>query len=70
MPALSPLRGFARNFFPNGPSTAKTLSNVGTNTAKTSSDVGTNTTQTLSGDHLIGELERLIEKETKGKNCP
>ena len=53
-PDTPPLRGFARNFFPNGPSTAKTSSNVGTNTAKTSSNVGTNTTQTMSGDCLIG----------------
>ena len=27
------------------------------------SNVGTNTTQTMSGDCLIGELERVIEKE-------
>lgn len=31
--------------------------------AKTSSNVGTNTTQTMSGDRLIRELERVIEKE-------
>ena len=53
-PAPDPplLKGFARNFFSNGPSTAKTSSNV-----------GTNTTQTMSGDCLIGELEKVIEKE-------
>ena len=51
-PDLPLLKGFARNFFPNGPSTAKTSSNV-----------GTNTTQTMSGDCLIGELEKVIEKE-------
>ena len=39
-------------FFPNRLSTAKTLSNM-----------GTNTTQTMSGDCLIGELERVIKKE-------
>ena len=38
-------------FFPNGPSTAKTSSNVGTNTS-----------QTKSGDCLIWELEMIIEK--------
>ena len=58
-----PFRGFTRNFFPNGPSTAKTSSKVGTNTAKTSSNVGTNTTQTMSGNRLTGELERVTEKE-------
>ena len=61
-PALDPppLRGFAENFFPNRPSTTKTSTNV-----------GTNTTQTRIDDHLIGELERVIEKETlKGRNCP
>ena len=57
------LREFARHFFPNGPSPAKTSSNVGTNTAKTSSNVGTNLTQTISGDCLIEELEMVIEKE-------
>ena len=31
--------------------------------AKTSSNVGTNVTQTMSGDRLIKELERVIEKE-------
>ena len=62
-PDPAPLRGFARIFFPNGPSTAKTSSNVGTNTAKTSSNVETYTTQTMSGDRLIGELQRVIEKE-------
>ena len=36
---------------------------MGTNTAKTPSNLGTNTTQTMSGDCLIGELERIIEKE-------
>ena len=51
-PNPPPPRGFARNLFPNRPSTAKTSSNV-----------GTNTTQTMSGDCLIGELERVIEKE-------
>ena len=30
---------------------------------KRQSDVGRNTTQTLSGDHLIGEHKRVIEKE-------
>ena len=30
---------------------------------KRQSDVGRNTTQTLLGDHLIGEHERVIEKE-------
>ena len=69
-PDLPPLRGFARHFFPNGPLTAKTLSNEGTNLAKTSSNLGTNTTQTMSGDHLIGELEKAIEKKAKGKNYP
>ena len=47
-----PLTGFGGNFFPNRPSTAKT-----------SSDVGINTIQTMSDDRLIGELERVIEKE-------
>ena len=47
-----PLRGFARTFFRNGPSTAKTSSNV-----------GTNMTQAMRGDRLIGELDRVIEKE-------
>ena len=51
------------NFFPNRPSTAKTSSNVGTNMAKTLSNVGTNTTQIIIGDHLKGELERIVEKE-------
>ena len=48
-PAPNPplLRGFARIFFPNGRSTAKTSSNV-----------GTYMTQTMSGDRLIGELKR------------
>ena len=48
-PAPNPplLRGFARMFFPNGLSTAKTSSNV-----------GTYMTQTMSGDCLIGELKR------------
>ena len=31
--------------------------------AKTSSNVRINTTQTMSVDHLIGELEGVIEKE-------
>ena len=60
-PDLPPLRGFARNVFPN----AKTSSNVGINAVKFSSNMGTNTTQTMSGDHLIGELERVIEKEKR-----
>ena len=48
-PARNPplLRGFARIFFPNGRSTAKTSSNV-----------LTYVTQTMSGDRLIGELKR------------
>ena len=58
-----PLRGFARTFFRNGPSTAKTSSNVGTNRAKTSSNVGANMTQAMRGDRLIGELDRVIDKE-------
>ena len=58
-PDPPPLKGFAENFFPNRLSTTKTSSNV-----------GTNTTQTMIDDHLIGELERLIEKEKlKGRNC-
>ena len=36
---------------------------MGTNTAKTSSNVETYTTQTMSGDRLIGEFQRVIEKE-------
>ena len=36
---------------------------MGTSMAKTSSNVGTNATQTMSGDRLIKELERVIEKE-------
>ena len=32
VPDPPPFMVFARNFFPNGPSIAKTLSNVGTNT--------------------------------------
>ena len=36
---------------------------MGTNTAKTSSNVGTNRTQSMSGGCLIGELERVTEKE-------
>ena len=47
-----PLRGFARNIFPSRSSMAKTSSNVGISTK-----------QTMSGDCLIGELERVIEKE-------
>ena len=39
-------------------------------TAKTSSKVGTNTTQTMSGDCLIGELKRVIEKKTEEKIVP
>ena len=70
-PDLPPFMVFARNIFLNGPSIAKTSSNVGTNTTRTSSNVETNTTQTMSGDHLIGELERVTEKKkTKGRNCP
>ena len=46
-PNPSPFRGFARNFFPNRPSTAKTSSNVRTNTGKTLSNVGSDTTQTM-----------------------
>ena len=54
------IRRFAGNFFRNRPLTAKTSSNV-----------GTNSTQTMSGDSLIGELERVIEKrKSKRKNCP
>ena len=62
-PDTPPLKGFAGNFFPNGPSTAKNSSNVVKNAAKTSSKIGTNTIQTMSGDRLIGKLERVIEKE-------
>ena len=70
-PDLPALRGFARNVFPNRPSIAKTSSNVSTNMAKTSSYVGTNTTQTMSGDRLMGELERVIEKQkTKQEIVP
>ena len=47
-----PLRKFVGNFFPKRPSTAKTSSNT-----------RTNMTQTMSDDCLIGELERVIEKE-------
>ena len=50
-----PLRGFAGNFFPNRPSTAKILSNM-----------GINTTQTISSDRLIGELERAYFKTGTG----
>ena len=64
-PDLPPFMVFARNFFLNGPSIAKTSSNVGINTTRTSSNVETNTTQTMSGDHLIGELERVIERKEK-----
>ena len=33
--------------------------------------MGTNTTQTMSWDHLIGDLERVIEKEKpKGEIVP
>ena len=49
------LRKFVGNIFPNGPSTAKNSSKKNT--------VGTNTTQTMTGDCLIGDLERVIEKE-------
>ena len=35
---------------------------------KRQSDVGTNITQTLLGDRLIGELERVIEKEKPKEN--
>ena len=49
------LRKFAGNIFPNGPSTAKNSSKKNT--------VGTNTTQAKSGDCLIGDLERVTEKE-------
>ena len=35
---------------------------------KRQSDVGTNATQTLSGDCLIGELERVIGKEKPKEN--
>ena len=35
---------------------------------KRQSDVGTNTTHTSSGDCLIGELERVIEKEKPKEN--
>ena len=54
IPAPNPplIRGFARNFFPNRPLTAKN-----------SSSVGKNVMQTMSGDRLIEELERIIEKE-------
>ena len=45
-PNPSPLRRFAESFFPNRPSTAKTLSNV-----------GIKTTQTMSSDCLIGALK-------------
>ena len=53
-PAPDPLppRGLAGNFFPNRPSTAKTSLNM-----------ETNMTQTMSVDCLIGERERVIEKE-------
>ena len=44
-----PLRQIAGNFFPNRSSTANISSNL-----------GTNTTQTISGNHLIGELNRVI----------
>ena len=54
-PDPSPLRRFAGNTFPNGLSTAKILSRKNT--------VGTNAMQTMSGDCLIEELERVIEKE-------
>ena len=55
VPDPLPLRRFAGNIFPNEPLTAKILSQKKT--------VGTNTTQTMSGDCLIGELERVIEQE-------
>ena len=35
---------------------------------KRQSDVETNTTQTLSGDRLIGELGRVIEKQKPKEN--
>ena len=35
---------------------------------KRQSDMGTNTTQTLSGDCLIGELKRVIEKQKPKEN--
>ena len=38
---------------------------------KRKNDVVTKTTQTLSGDRLIGELERVIDKEKpKGNQVP
>ena len=55
-PDPPPLRRFARNFFPNRPSTAKFSSNL-----------GTNTTQAMSSDCLIGELKRVLEKEKPKK---
>ena len=35
---------------------------------KNTNTAATNTTQTFSGDHLIGELERVIEKEKPREN--
>ena len=39
------------------------LPQPGNSTFQRENDVATNTTQTLSGDSLIGEVERVIEKE-------
>ena len=55
VPDLLSLRKFAGNIFPNGPSTAKNSSKKNT--------VGTNTSQAKSGDCLIGDLERVLEKK-------
>ena len=58
-PNLPLLRRFAGHFFPNRSSAAKMLSKKYT--------VGTNTTQTMSGDCLIEELKRVIEKNNQKK---
>ena len=34
-------------------------------TARRKNDAAANTTQTMSGEHLIGELEKVIEKKKK-----
>ena len=44
------------------------LPQPGNLTFQRKNDVATNTTQTLSGDRLIGELERVIEREKPKEN--
>ena len=59
-PPLRPIQQFYQSQSPSQPPQVLTF--------KRKNDAATNTTQTLSSDRLIGELERVIEKEQPKEN--